>query len=417
MGAYRISILVEKIFSVSYKYNKIYLIFKDLSDIGVLTNAQSSNKVFFPNLNGLRFFCFLSVFFAHSFVTKNMVILQSSTYSFFKNFLFRYSGDLGVSFFFVLSGFLITYLLLAEKKRFATISISNFYKRRILRIWPLYYLCVIFGFFVYPHFKILLGQQPHELARLPMYIFFAANLDRLTHPPESTTLGILWSIAIEEQFYLFWPIVVYLIPHRSLLYLFTAILFGSFLFRYIYSSPQEGFIRIYHTFSCISDLTMGGIFAVIAIEGKRLKNTIIEAPKWVWLLLYALIILIYLYAGDIFCYNAITIASSRLVISLLFALVIMEQCYAKNSLYKMANSKILSKLGTYTFGMYCLHTLCIMCSQQILSKTGINNNIVGLLLIESSLSLLLTILFAFTSYYLFERHFLKLKEKFARITT
>ena len=71
---------------------------------------EKTNKVFFPNLDGLRFFCFLSVFFFHSFATKYEYIKQKRALSFYKGFLAS-NGDLGVNFFFVLSGFLITYLL------------------------------------------------------------------------------------------------------------------------------------------------------------------------------------------------------------------------------------------------------------------------------------------------------------------
>ena len=69
--------------------------------------------------------------------------------------LLRYSIGDGVSIFFVLSGFLITYLLLTEKEKFKTISVKRFYIRRILRIWPLYYLVVILALYVFPHIKAL----------------------------------------------------------------------------------------------------------------------------------------------------------------------------------------------------------------------------------------------------------------------
>src|SRR5687768_6448678 len=101
--------------------------------------------VFFSNLDGLRFFCFLAVFFFHSFHTDYLYIRDSPTYIFFKSFIFK-NGNLGVNFFFVLSGFLITYLLLKEREFYGRINIVSFWKRRILRIWPLFFACLVFGF-------------------------------------------------------------------------------------------------------------------------------------------------------------------------------------------------------------------------------------------------------------------------------
>src|SRR5215210_6286731 len=112
-------------------------------------HKKPKNKIFFENLDGLRFFCFLSVFLFHSFHTENPDISSSPVYRLFKHSLFG-NGNLGVNFFFVLSGFLITYLLIEEKKLTGKIHIGNFWIRRILRIWPLYFACVLIGFVFFP---------------------------------------------------------------------------------------------------------------------------------------------------------------------------------------------------------------------------------------------------------------------------
>ncbi len=113
-------------------------------------NQALTTRIFFPNLDGLRFFCFLSVFFFHAFgSTKYADVSQTELYWLLKKLLFE-NGVLGVNFFYVLSGFLITYLLIVEKEQFLKIKIGNFYIRRALRIWPLYFFCVLFGFFIFP---------------------------------------------------------------------------------------------------------------------------------------------------------------------------------------------------------------------------------------------------------------------------
>src|SRR5690348_9426031 len=101
------------------------------------TLSPAKAKIFFPNLDGLRFFSFLVVFLYHGHLSifSYLKDSQPKTYAAIE-FLFQH-GNLGVNFFFVLSGFLITYLLIKEKEFTGTIHVQNFYIRRILRIWPL----------------------------------------------------------------------------------------------------------------------------------------------------------------------------------------------------------------------------------------------------------------------------------------
>src|SRR4051812_25418181 len=111
----------------------------------IATAHQKKSKVFFPNLNGVRAIASLMVVIAHIELDKSVFHLRPLNFINLENF-----GRVGVSVFFALSGFLITYLLLEEKKNFNKITFGDFYMRRILRIWPLYFLVVIVGFFIYP---------------------------------------------------------------------------------------------------------------------------------------------------------------------------------------------------------------------------------------------------------------------------
>lgn len=175
--------------------------------------------MYFPNLDGLRFYAFLAVFFAHSFWTEFDYISNNQLFSLLK--IVAYKGVLGVNFFFVLSGFLITYLLLEEKAATGKIDILAFYMRRVLRIWPLYYFVIFVGFVLIPYVQSRLGQPTPESANLFQYLFFIGNFG---DKPTSAVLGILWSIAVEEQFYLVWPIVFSLVPPRFYRFLFPVII-------------------------------------------------------------------------------------------------------------------------------------------------------------------------------------------------
>src|ERR1041385_5542478 len=138
-------------------------------------------KVFFPGLNGLRFFEASAVIITHVELLKKGIGLPSLWDEKAHPVIFNLGG-LGVYFFFVLSGFLITYLLLAEKEKEGKISVRNFYMRRIFRIWPVYYLLVFLTFFVFPHIPILHVDwfqrffYDHFWLKCFMFVFMLPNL-------------------------------------------------------------------------------------------------------------------------------------------------------------------------------------------------------------------------------------------------
>lgn len=375
---------------------------------------NSKTRIFFPNLDGLRFFCFLSVFLYHSFATEYSAVKDTELYHWAKYFIAG-NGNLGVNFFFVLSGFLITYLLLIEKENFGNIKVGNFYLRRILRIWPLFYFCVFFGFVLFPQLKTMLGQTPNETAHLGYYLTFLNNFDFIKNGlPDASVLGILWSVAIEEQFYFFWPLLIYFIPFKYYIHLFVTIILVSFGFRYYHAS--DGLILEMHSLACISDMTIGALAALLVYHSKAFLGWITNAPKWAWILLYLLVFVTYFFRKEIFYNGSFLLAFDRMFMAILFATVILEQNFAQNSLFKLSRFKIISKLGTYTYGLYCLHMIGILIAAKGLAKLGWNKTVYQVVFVEGILSLLITILLAIISYHFFESKFLKLKDKFARIT-
>jgi peptidoglycan/LPS O-acetylase OafA/YrhL len=371
-------------------------------------------KVSFPNLDGLRFFCFLSVFLYHSFATNYISVSKTKLYLFLKGFI-AHNGNLGVNFFFVLSGFLITYLLLTEKENFGSINVGKFYIRRILRIWPLFYLCVLFGFYIFPIIKSRMGGVPAETADISYYLVFLNNFDFIKKGiPDSSVLGVLWSVAIEEQFYLLWPLILYIFPAKLYKYIFCIIILLSFLFRLVHA--DNGIVLELHTISCISDMTVGGLFAVLIFQYKELEERIRNIPKYAWIILYLIVATVFLFRHKLFDGNYFLLASDRLIISLLFGLIILEQNFALNSIFKMSNYKYITKLGTYTYGLYCLHMIGILIAAKILAKLGLNKNVYEVVFLEGTLSLVLAIIIATLSYKFYESRFLLLKEKFARVS-
>jgi peptidoglycan/LPS O-acetylase OafA/YrhL len=187
-----------------------------------------------------------------------------------------------------------------------------------------------------------------------------------------------------------------------------------FCFQYFHA--ENGLVLGMHSLACISDMTIGAFAALMVFKDKSLLTRIEQAPKWVWAILYALVLICFLFRNEIFYHGSFLFAFNRMFMAILFALVILEQNFAQNSLFKLSRFKLISKLGTYTYGLYCLHMIGILIAAKGLAKLGWNKNVYQVVFLEGGLSLLITILLALTSYHLFESKFQKLKDKFARIT-
>ena len=373
------------------------------------SKQHSPGKTYFDNLDGLRFFCFLSVFLFHSFHTEIPAVKESGVFQFVKFSLFG-NGFLGVNFFFVLSGFLITYLLIKEKQRNGQIHIVNFWIRRILRIWPLYFACVFYGFVIFPYTKIMAGAQPDESANFWYYLGFISNFDYINKGlPDSPGLGVLWSVAIEEQFYLVWPVILSLFAVRKFWIPLVTILAGSLVFRAL---NDEYKLHEMHTLSCIGDMALGGLGAWLILEKNRFAEKMRTIPRYVIVLMYVAFAFVFLFRDDYMLSTYWLRVFERLIISAIMLFIILEQCYAENSFYKMGNFKTVSRLGLVTYGLYCIHFIIISLFVGVSKKLGTNTGTWQVVLMEPAVSLVLTIIVSFISFKYFETPFLKLKERF-----
>ncbi|HLZ30753.1 MAG TPA: acyltransferase [Chloroflexota bacterium] len=160
-----------------------------------------------PALDGLRGLAILLVLVQHAYVPPGEGLVDR-----FVRFWMD-SGWLGVDLFFVLSGFLISGLLLDARAKPG--YFRNFYARRVLRIFPVYYLVLAFMFLVAPR----LGNWVHTEGiggTAVWYVAYLANVHAALRGPTFTALGPTWSLAVEEQFYLVWPLIVLLCNRRRL---------------------------------------------------------------------------------------------------------------------------------------------------------------------------------------------------------
>ena len=173
----------------------------------MLESARTSTARFYhPELDVLRFFAFLMVFLHHAFPHDPRFWTTLGVPSFLAHIVagIGATGAFGVSVFFVLSSYLITELLLREKDLMGTLDVRSFYIRRILRIWPLYFaflaLAVVLQW-------IVPGQHVTLRAGL-WFSLLAGNWFIVFHGFPSSVIFPLWSVSIEEQFYITWPAIV-----------------------------------------------------------------------------------------------------------------------------------------------------------------------------------------------------------------
>ena len=367
--------------------------------------------LYFENLDALRFFCFLSVFFYHGFYSEFSYIADDPFYRSLKTFFSN--GMLGVNFFFVLSGFLITYLLIKEKTLTNKVDIFKFYLRRILRIWPLYFFCVLFGFFIFPLIKHLYGIASIEPAHMWIYFAFVNNFELINNIlPDCSTLGILWSLAIEEQFYFIWPLLITIIPVKYYKYLFILIVSISLGFRIYYDNQL---MHDFHSLSCMNDMAIGGLGAFLMIRNSSFSSYISHLPKYFTALLYVLLFIIFFYRSDIISIDYVR-PFERLITSIVFLFILLEQSFSHNSFFKVGKIMYITNIGKISYGLYCLHMIAILITLKITSALGINKHMWEVIILETVLALLITILISKISYKYYESPFLKLKDKFKSIS-
>lgn len=372
-------------------------------------------KTYFANIDGLRFFAFLVVLVSHLSIFTGY---GAKYYSPIRK-LFLTHGDLGVTFFFTLSGFLITYLLLQEREQVGTVSLKHFYIRRALRIWPVYIVVIVAGFFVFPYLidTPLAVSLLAPLSRLPAYLFFVGNIDLIYMGYASVIIGVLWSLAVEEQFYLVWPYVFKKIKTYTMPWVLGSVIVASFIYRFIHWENYE--IIRYMTFSVFSDLAIGCLLAYLVFFKKGFVAFFERLPRWVIVINYILVFLYPVLRGVLsflisgWFYHTMY-ALESVIFCILFSGIIMEQCFAKNSLFKVGNSKTLTYLGKVSYGLYAYHMIAmvfVLWFGRVFFGLALSYNSIAILLNISVATFILSLFFAHISYTYMEKPVLKLKEK------
>ena len=331
-------------------------------------NTSNLSRPYFENLNGLRAIGALAVFVFHAFTLGNEMWGDFYQGSFFQFLVQVFSkGNYGVSLFFVLSGFLITYLLMHEAKTKGSIHVFGFFMRRLLRIWPVYFIVIGFGFFLYP--ALPYGIQTSNSGW--MYTFFLSNIEEIRNGWKDSVnlLTVSWSVSIEEQFYIAWVALMALLPFlrkaKGFLPYLLLLVVASLTFRFFHADDFR--TLYYHTYAVMSDLAMGGLLAYACFHWniqKRLENI----PKWFTVIAYLIGIMAILGARKIFADNLIVI--EKVVLGFFFVFIIADQTFGKHSFFKADKLPFFFQLGTISYGFYMYHCIVLYYTQVLFRENG-----------------------------------------------
>ncbi len=364
----------------------------DAADVGDRAYLTYLGRRYFGSLDGLRCLCILAVIWHHSPLMDPASPVQLLT-----------RGFVGVDMFFVLSGFLITTLLLREERDSGTISLPAFYWRRALRILPAYLLLLTAMSLYWIGVK---GQ--HELLPLvPYYLLFLANF----LPEQIPLMSVTWSLSVEEQFYLLWPLTMLLLPllaWRRILLLLALI--GVFLAFALGAGAGLPRLQTQHAIFALpvmsyTALLSGALAAVLLNErtgfrllwplcGHRAAPVVFLALLLLWLQVSPENLKSW--PGAVMC----------LLMALFLVSLVMREDHALSRLLRFAPIR---RIGEISYGIYLYHLIGLHVANELVARLlppGTGADVVVTLIY-----LPITLVMAELSFRLFERRFLALRRR------
>jgi peptidoglycan/LPS O-acetylase OafA/YrhL len=364
-----------------------------------------AERFYRPELDALRFFAFLGVFIFHA-APRTMDFYNAAGYpQWLSSLLISIfgAGAYGVDLFFALSAYLITSLLLRERVATGALDLRGFYLRRILRIWPLYLAFVAFAAI----FAALVPGQHLPMRYVVGYTLLAGNWIYAVYGLPASFATPLWTVSIEEQFYLAWPLALRKASVRIMAIIAVGILVVANAWRVwlaISAAPVE-WIE-YNTFTRLDPIAFG---ILLALFGHKLPQftrlqrvALLCGGAATWVAVFAFTV-----TG-----NAITVTTWRMalghpIMALASVAVLLSVLGSQNRLLRNAT---LLYLGKISYGLYVLHEFAHFCAIRL-----VHASTPGMVVAQSIVGLALTIVLAAASYRWLESPFLRLKERFAHV--
>jgi peptidoglycan/LPS O-acetylase OafA/YrhL len=386
-------------------------------DVPMNARGMKAAQRYMPGLDGLRLVCCVAVIANHAFVLTPLQSVGPNL------------GELGVHTFFVLSGFLITKLLLVEADGSGRIDLRAFYVRRTLRIWPVYYAALLVGFtlpYLGAAVRSAVGYSPSPelLTRaLPLHVLFLVNWTESAVP---TPLQVLWSISVEEQFYLLFPVLLVLArrwsPRRPVFVVAIPLLLAVWAARASVAFPAPPLAWRRHTWVVSDFLLFGALLAQLQHLEPAAAARLARKMRW-WaepLLILAFIVLAtwdhwnpsrptllpWVWIG----YNA----ASAFAMAALIGLLAFGS--PAEGLTRWLAQPYVANPGRVTYAGYVFHMYALVVAWAVVARVLPGSTVwtaLGRLLLATPLTFVL----AYASKYLLENRFARLKTGFERVRT
>lgn len=361
------------------------------------------HRPYYPALDGLRGVAILLVVFLHNFRFVN--------YFFF--------GWLGVDLFFVLSGFLITEILL--KTLGQPNYLRNFYMRRMLRIFPIYYLTLIICFGILPSIiPDYINVSYYTANQVWIWTYLQNWLFTFKDPYGTKMLLHTWSLAVEEQFYILWPVAILLIKRaKILLVVMLAVLLITGITRYAiweYDIKDLAYASLY-TFTRIDGLCIGAILALLIVVNPEF----LKKYTFIIVLILAAINFGFYFINDHHSFSLPYLAFvGYTTFAVLFGILVHEAITGQSKIINLIfNNSILKFFGKISYGLYVYHWPVYILLFPFFSKLFLKTGIFSLRIAElgsACITTVIAVILSLFSYHYIERFFLKYKDRYASST-
>ena len=337
-----------------------------------------------PSLDGLRAISIGMVLLSHLDGTQNFRSPQAIYWA-------TDLGGLGVRFFFVISGFLITKLLLAEHAKYGKISLTRFYFRRTFRIFPAFYAFLL---------AIFAAEMLGWITLRPRDLLHSATYTMNYHWNHAWYLGHTWSLAVEEQFYLIWPACLVLLGTRRGMWAAVAVVLAAPAIRvgtWVFLPAMRPGIGV--SFETVADALAAGCLLA------ALQNSLDEHPKLAWLRqiaqkasfgLLPIIVMIFAYTEG---YISVSYTVGNTIMNVSIALIIWRcVTYYEGRVGRLLNGRAISYFGQLSYSLY-------LWQQPFINRKS------KALICAFPLNITATVAASLLSYYLVERPFLNLRAR------
>jgi peptidoglycan/LPS O-acetylase OafA/YrhL len=372
---------------------------------------DSKKHIFFGGLNELRAIAAFSVIMHHIELFKYRDKLASLFDSKYTAYFIEHLGKNGVHLFFVLSGFLITYLLLSEKKKNNRIDFKKFYLRRIFRIWPLYYIIFLISFILIPilvnsftlfsntssYYSLVISLSDYNLKTILLYALFLPNV-ALHQGKVIVGASQSWSVGVEEQFYIIWPLIVSFFSRKIIAVVFGAILITFIMINFKFYNSIFSTIAAIIPFEYMAIGSLGGYFY------SEYSDFITKYTKSRFIYIAALLLIGFFITVPVF-----KLYIQNLILGFIFLLLILISINQYNPLN--FRNKYFSYLGNISYGIYMYHPFVMFLLFPIFYKIlAFYNNIfafnIGIYICVPAL----TVFISYISFTYIEKRFIKIKD-------